>query len=209
MVNKKVMKEKGRKIKKRKFSLKQEYRESFNFLCKAKYHIVFVAALFFLIALAVYSGIQNQELNKVLLEYLKKMVTEFEGKGTCETIFMIFANNLLVSFLGIILGVFFAVIPVIFVISNGYALGFIAQKSVDIAGIAILWRLFPHGIFELPAVFISLALGIKLGMFVFARQPWKELKIRFFKSMKVFFYIVLPLLVIAAIIEGILIVVAG
>jgi len=39
--------------------------------------------------------------------------------------------------------------------------------SVGIEGYGILWRLVPHGIFELPAVFISLGLGIKLGTFIF------------------------------------------
>jgi len=123
-----------------------------------------------------------------------------------ETIFMIFTNNLFVSFLGIILGVFFGVIPVIVIVSNAYAVGFVAQKSVDVAGITVLWRLFPHGIFELPALFISLALGIKLGSFVFAVKPWKTLNDYFISSMKIFFYIILPLLVVAAIIEGALIV---
>jgi O-antigen/teichoic acid export membrane protein len=35
-------------------------------------------------------------------------------------------------------------------------------------------------------------------MFVFAKKPLKELKRRFVKSIKVFFLIVVPLLVIAA-----------
>jgi len=67
----------------------------------------------------------------------------------------------------------------------------------------------PHGIFELPAIIISFALGIKLGSFVFAKEPWAELRRFVINCIRIFFFIVIPLLVIAAIIEGILIGVVG
>ncbi len=204
--NKKFNRKMSKKKIKSKYNIKKEYKEAFKFLWSVKNYFIFVVLLFFLITIAVYSGAQNQELNNTLLEYLKKVAEKFEGKGIIETIFLIFSNNLFVSFLAIVTGVFFGIMPLIFIISNGYALGFIAQKTVDIAGITILWKLFPHGIFELPAVFISLALGLKLGTFVFANKPWKTLWDYFYKSMRVFFYVVFPLLVIAAIIEGSLIV---
>ena len=57
----------------------------------------------------------------------------------------------------------------------------------------------------MPAVFISLGLGLKLGMFIFSKKPGLELRKRFFESLNVFLFIVVPLLIIAAIIEGILI----
>ena len=68
-----------------------------------------------------------------------------------------------------------------------------------------LWKILPHGIFELPSIIISFALGIKLGMFVFAKNPSKEFKKRFVLGLKTFVFVILPLLVIAAIIEGLLI----
>ena len=69
----------------------------------------------------------------------------------------------------------------------------------------VLWRIFPHGIFELPAVFISLGLGLKLGTFIFQRNKLKAFAEFFWNSLRVFLFIVLPLLIIAAIIEGSLI----
>jgi len=197
------------KILMEKFSLKHEYWEVFGFLKSIKFQLIFVICLFFLVALIVYSGIQSQELNDALWGYLKKIASQFEGKSLIETILMIFSNNLAVSFLGLISGIFFCIIPIIIILSNAYAIGFVAQKSIDVAGIAVLWKLLPHGIFELPAVFISLALGIKLGSFVFAVNPWKILKEYFAKSMKVFFYIIIPLLAVAAIIESSLILLIG
>jgi uncharacterized membrane protein SpoIIM required for sporulation len=60
-------------------------------------------------------------------------------------------------------------------------------------------------VFELPAVFISLALGVKLGMFIFSREKGKEFMRRARNSMIIFVCIVIPLLIIAAVIEGLLI----
>jgi len=41
---------------------------------------------------------------------------------------------------------------------------------VQTDGFLSLWRLLPHGIFELPAVFISLGMGLKIGMFIFQKK---------------------------------------
>jgi len=65
-----------------------------------------------------------------------------------------------------------------------------------------LWKLFPHGIFELPAVFISLALGMKLGTFIFQKKKMNSFKDYLWNSFRIFIFVVIPLLVIAAFIEG-------
>ena len=90
-------------------------------------------------------------------------------------------------------------------IVNGYILGFVMLKSVQANGALVLWKLLPHGIFELPALFISLGLGVKLGAFIFKKNKIKTLKIYLFESARVFVFVILPLLFIAAIIEGSLI----
>lgn len=68
------------------------------------------------------------------------------------------------SFLGVILGLVLGIFPIIFAIVNGYVLGFVASITVESEGLFVLWRLLPHGIFELPAIFISLGLGLKFGI---------------------------------------------
>ena len=67
---------------------------------------------------------------------------------------------------GVLLGIF----PLMSVIANGYLLGFVVAASVRSQGILILWRLFPHGIFEIPALFLSLGLGLKMGTFIFQKK---------------------------------------
>jgi stage II sporulation protein M len=96
---------------------------------------------------------------------------------------------------------------------NGYVLGYISKITVQSSSILDLWRLFPHGIFELPAVLISLGLGLKLGFSVInnleifknKKDYWNSLIKEIKLCVKTFIFIVLILLVFAAIIEGILI----
>lgn len=193
-------------MKKKKFNLKKDYQESWEYLKSSWGYILFVFVLFFLISALVFSGMQSEELNEMVKEQLKKIVEKFEGKGAFETVVLIFANNVLASFLGIALGVFFGVITLMMIFSNAYVIGFVADLSVEKAGLGILWSLVPHGVFELPAIFISFGLGLKLGSFFISKNPWNELKKRNKHSMKVFILIVVPLLILAAVIEGLLIV---
>jgi stage II sporulation protein M len=104
-----------------------------------------------------------------------------------------------------ILGIFFGVFPIITIIINGYILGYVALATTNAESFFSLWRILPHGIFELPAVFISLGLGLKLGTFIFHDDKIKSLKEFFVSSIKVFLFIIVPLLIVAAVIEGALI----
>ena len=101
------------------------------------------------------------------------------------------------------------VIPLFVTIANGYVIGVVSKMVVAGSNIVELWRLLPHGIFEIPAILISFALGMKLGTFVFAKKPGEEVINRFRLGLKVFLLIILPLLIIAAIIEGLLIGILG
>lgn len=142
-------------------------------------------------------------------ELLEDLIWQIEGMGAFDLVTFIFQNNVKSAFFALFFGVFLGVIPVINAVFNGIVLGYVLNGVWKVAGFGEFWRLLPHGIFELPAIFISLGLGIKLGMFVFAKKKIKELKSRFIKSMIVFLMIVLPLLVVAAVIEGLLIAAYG
>ena len=85
-------------------------------------------------------------------------------------------------------------------------IGLISSLVTREAGFSSLWMLVPHGIFEIPAIIISFAIGIKFGAFIFCDDKLKEFKFRLNNSLRVFFFIILPLLVLAAIIEAGLIV---
>ena len=87
-----------------------------------------------------------------------------------------------------IAGVIFGVFPILGAIGNGYLLGFVAVNAVKVDGVISLWRIFPHGIFELPAVFISLGLGLRLGSFIFQKKKAEAFKEYLWDSLRVFLF---------------------
>jgi stage II sporulation protein M len=143
------------------------------------------------------------------LEFIKDLLAKTQGMSQIELTKFLFFNNLQSSFFGMLFGLAFGIFPMITSIANGYLLGFVAAKTVGQEGILILWKLFPHGIFELPALFISLGLGLKLGTIIFQKNKIRAFKEYVKKSLKVFFFVIVPLLIVAAIIEAGLIVILG
>ncbi len=141
-----------------------------------------------------------------ILNLIKELIEKTEGLGLIGLIRFIFLNNLKSSFFAMGLGIFFGVLPLLILIVNGYVLGFVASKTVAIEGISILWRLLPHGIFEIPAIMISAGLGLKLGTFLFVKHKKGDFKQWLLNSLRVFLFIVVPLLIVAGIIEGLLII---
>lgn len=196
--------------KKRENFFKKHYSLSWRYLKECKVHLILIVLVFILSGILAWYY-QPPEIIDIVMQIMKELVQKTEGLGMWQMIIFILNNNLQSSFFGMILGMILGVFPVMTAFANGYILGFVAGESVATLGLGVLWRLAPHGIFELPAVFISLALGTKLGMFITAGKGKlkKEFLRRLEQSLRVFLFIVIPLLVIAAIIEGVLIVALG
>ena len=140
-----------------------------------------------------------------ILEYLEEIIKSTQGFSHLDWMSFLFSNNVMSSFFGLSLGFLFGIYSVFGAIINGYMIGFVASMAVESDGILSLWRILPHGIFELPAIFISLGLGLKFGTFFFAKNKSESFKNFLWNSLRVFFLIVIPLLIVAAIIEGSLI----
>jgi len=192
-------------MKKNKFDLKKEYKDSWSYLKESKNFIFFITGIFFVFALIGFFVPASENFTKIILDFIEKLLEQTKGMSPGELIKFIFLNNLQASFFGLIFGTVLGIFPVLATIANGYVLGFVGAMSVEAGNIFVLWRILPHGIFELPAVFISLGLGLKLGSFIFRKEKGKFFRECFWSSLRVFFFVVVPLLVIAAIIEGFLI----
>jgi len=197
------MKKKG--LKKVGNFLKSNYSKSFLFLKHSKNYIFFCFVLFVLFFLVGFFVKLPVEIMDVFFEIINNLMDKIKDKNGLEIIGFIFLNNLQVSFLGLFGGVLFGVLPILFVVFNGFFVGVVSSIVVFEEGILSLWRLFPHGIFELPAVFISLGIGMKMGFTFFRENSWIEFKKSFVESVRIFIFIVIPLLLIGAIIEGFLI----
>ncbi len=185
--------------------IQKRFFESLNYVRKCKNYIWAVVGVFFIFSIIGFFIAPPPETRLQILELIKGLIAQIEGMTALELIWFIFANNVQSSFLGLIFGFFLGIFPMMVAVGNGYLLGFVAEMSVSDIGFLSLWRILPHGIFELPAVFIALGMGMRFGTFVFEKKRWKSFKELLGKSLLSFVFVVVPLLIIAAIIEGLLI----
>ena len=183
-------------------SIKKQYNEAINYIKETKYHILAVIIIFFGSALISFF---NPDKFSFLDAFLKELVNKAAGLNLIEMLLFILQNNLQSALVGFLLGIFLGIMPLSFALFNGLVIGYVLAIASEVQGPSVILRLIPHGIFELPAIFIALALGLKLGLFLFSKNAYNELKRRAYKGFIVFLTIIIPLLIIAAIIESILI----
>lgn len=187
-----------------KLKIKTQFKESFAYLKESKNYIY--VAIFIFVFGALFGFIFQKNLT-FINDIIKELMLKTIDLNPLELTFFILQNNLQSALLAVLLGVAFGIFPIFNALANGTVIGYVMALTYDVAGLSSWWRLLPHGIFELPAIFISLGLGIKLGFTIFTERSkrGKEFKKRFYQSLNAFLMIVIPLLIIAAIIEGILI----
>lgn len=210
MADKKSSKKQVRKTVTSKSSKKQKnffingLSDSLNFIKESKNYIYSVIAIFLFFVLIGFFVPVPSSIESQIVEFFEEIVGETEGMSALELVWFILWNNIRSSFIGMVFGVLFGIFPVFSSIINGYIVGVASSLSVSNAGFLSLFKLLPHGIFELPALFISLGLGVRLG-FSFIKFEMSSFKEEFINSLKAFLFVVLPLLIIAGFIEGILI----
>lgn len=195
-------KKRKNKIRKKKNFLVENYSKSWDYLKKTKIFIWIIIALFFAFVLIGFVLPISDNFKGFILDYIQRILEETSGMSFFELIVFIFLNNIKSAFFGMLLGIFVGIFPIIVTLVNGYFLGYVSYIAVKANGAISLLSLLPHGIFELPAIFIALGLGLKFGTFMFQKNPDVSFKEFFINSIRVFIFIVLPLLIIAAIIEG-------
>ncbi|MEK6896148.1 MAG: stage II sporulation protein M [Nanoarchaeota archaeon] len=169
----------------------------------------FVLASFLIFAVSAIAGFMLVEQLSFFDSLLADIFAKVENLSGLPLITFILYNNLLSAFFGLFLGVFLGIPSFFNLLLNGSLVGYVLARAAETHGLGLAWRLVPHGIFELPAVFIATGLGMRLGMSFFSRNWKKTLKERLIASLAVFLAIVVPLLIVAAFIEGILITLSG
>lgn len=195
---------KKKKPKKNNF-LEEQYSLSLKYLKESKKFIYWIVGIFFFFVLIGFFVPVPESIASKLAEIIQELIAQTEGLSRFELIRFIFLNNLWSSFIGMIFGFFFGIFSILVAVFNGYLLGFVSSLVVKEENIFVLWRLLPHGVFELPAIFISLGLGLRFGTFFLKKNKADAFRKYFWNSIRVFLTIVFPLLVVAAIIEGLLI----
>ncbi len=155
-----------------------------------------VGVVVFVIAAIV--GALNSQVGGAAVQAFGEFVQDLLELGTGELIVQIFLRNASTAVASIIGGALFGILPLLSILFNGVLMGALLRMMPwD------FWRIIPHGIFELPAMFIAWGLGLWIGAWILEPPRWENLKSRLTRGLIVYLMVILPLLAVAAVIEGI------
>lgn len=146
------------------------------------------------------------ELADRFADTLAAFVKGFAAMPRWQLAVAIFLNNSVKTLIALLLGVFFGIVPGIFLLANGAALGVALSLSVQTHGWwSSLVALLPHGVIELPAVFLGMSIGLLLGVQALARLRGRAetpLRTEILLGVRYFCAVILPLLLLAALVEA-------
>lgn len=143
--------------------------------------------------------------SRYLNENMEGFFKLFRALPKLELAGAIFLNNTLKALLVMVGGIALGILPVIFLVANGAAVGFVLYGSMESRGLLIaLLAVLPHGIFELPAILLATSMGLLLGRSSIKKLFGSEVAIanELALALKFFVRIVVPLLFIAALVEA-------
>jgi len=151
----------------------------------------------------IWMGVEKPDDYQQLQHYLENLAGFLKERNVLTIILFLFLKNALTVFIVLWLGTAFGIVPLIAAVENGIVLGsLISQQDSPLLS---LLNIIPHGIFELPAFFLACGIGLWRGWWLFRRDKNELYKERAQKGYRVFFRLIVPLLIIAAVIEGSLI----
>jgi uncharacterized membrane protein SpoIIM required for sporulation len=103
-----------------------------------------------------------------------------------------------------LLGMFMCGFPIFSAFLNGGLIGWFAHEE----GLMVFLLIAPHGVVEIPAFLLSVAIGLKQVREFFKEEGERNLEKELGDGLRVYLILILPLLLIAALIESGLIVAA-
>lgn len=191
--------------------IKTEWKECSTFFYEHFLKVSCIVGVCFLLsAVLLWIGLLSQP--TLLKELYDGLVAIFDQKGMdLDTIsaFALFKNNTLACLYCILQGCIpFFYLDVFAFLINSASLGIIGAvyTTTNMSLLVLAAGLIPHGIFELPAIFISLAMGFKtcslFGKRITGKIESLDVKGYMFNVFRVFVWIVIPLLLVAAVIEA-------
>lgn len=130
-----------------------------------------------------------------------EMGAEALRHGRLNAVVSILAQNLMASYLLVISGVFFGLLPTLALVFNGAVLGAAIRYSPLVKISHLFLHIAPHGVLEIPAYIICAAIGLHCGQASIQRLGVKEVVSRWHFGTRVFVRVAFPLLVAAAFIE--------
>lgn len=185
--------------------MNKKYRNDLDYLMDIKIHILVIMLVFFLSTASgfIHSSMDSEYAKQSLIE-INGLLSIIKDLSPSDIMLLIFFNNAVKSLVILMLGIGFGVMPLVFVAYNGYILGVIMHVVAYERGFTFFMSaIIPHGIIELPMIFISAAIGLKIGteMLRSITGHTANINTEFSRGVKFYFYRVMPLLFVAAVIE--------
>jgi stage II sporulation protein M len=126
-------------------------------------YVVFLSAFFFAVFLTGFLAPIPGKLD--LLGTLMEAFEPFLTLPPWKMFFVILLNNSAKTFVALVLGILFGILPLIAVATNGYILGIVYLfVSGKVGYVQAAKSVLPHGVLEIPAVILSAAYGLWLGV---------------------------------------------
>ena len=140
-----------------------------------------------------------------LQQLLQQFAQIFRGLPRLQLAIAIFFNNSFKTLLVILLGPLLGLAPAILLLVNGAILGAVLPVAAATRG---LWEsimtIVPHGVLELPAIFLGTSIGLRLGAHAWRRLAGTADKTLFAElgdGLRIYFSLIVPLLLVAAAVE--------
>lgn len=153
-------------------------------------------ALVLFIAAGIWGAIDTR-IGSAALEAFSEIAQGLVSKDLGPLILAIFLRNSMAAAITMFGGTLFGLIPLAAILFNGVLFGTVLRFFPG-----EFWKIIPHGVFELPAMFICWGFGLWIGLSLFTRPSFDTLRKRLGKGVGVYLRLILPLLALAAAIEG-------
>ena len=149
-------------------------------------------------------SLEEPHTGDALSSSFQEVITELNAKAPAMLSWQIFFNNLKVCLILFMGGITFGALTLIILVSNGYVIGGITEVMLrEYDGLLFAASIVPHGIFEIAALLMSSALGFQMAHALFsdalARRSAGEVCVWYGTR---FLCVVVPLLVVAALMEA-------
>lgn len=166
------------------------------------YVIVMVFAVFTIFGYLI--AVASPDVTNAVISTFEEQVSPLKELSPIGLMLGIFLNNAEKCLMVMLLGVVFGIVPLVFIIANGLIIGIVVGATLaETSLLYVLVGIVPHGIVEMPMVFISAAIGLKLGYSVIMALLRRNVDI--LKDIKdallIFFFWIMPLLLLSAFIE--------
>ncbi|MEA2098170.1 MAG: stage II sporulation protein M, partial [Patescibacteria group bacterium] len=145
------------------------------------------------------------EETREIIERMKELFASGEKMTDFQIFLFILENNITKLLLMLLLGIFAGIIPLFASFANGMILGIFARLISE----SLSWEFFlvgilPHGVIEIPVLILATATGMRIGKVVLWRLFGGEavIKKELAKAFKFYIIVLVPLLILAAVIEA-------